>query len=104
MLGFKIIGLLVLEQKIFKGFYHIWAWRPSWSCDLDRLNQLSSPLPKETPHKIWLCVAKLFQRRRCFNIVDDGRTDDGRQTPKHGFPISSPCEPEGSGELIIYEI
>ena len=21
----------------FKGFYHIWAWRPSWSCDLDHL-------------------------------------------------------------------
>ena len=21
----------VLEKKIFKGFYHIWAWRSSWS-------------------------------------------------------------------------
>ena len=29
----------------------------------------------------------------------DGRTDDG-QTPDHGHPISSPCEPNGSGELI----
>ena len=28
----------------------------------------------------------------------DGRTDDGR-TPDHGHPISSPCEPNGSGEL-----
>ena len=27
MLSFKIIGLQVL--KIFKGFYHIWVWRPS---------------------------------------------------------------------------
>ena len=26
------------------------------------------------------------------------RTDDGR-TPDHGYPISSPCEPNGSGEL-----
>ena len=25
--------------------------------------------------------------------------DDGR-TPDHGHPISSPCEPNGSGELI----
>ena len=33
MPSFKIIGLLVLEKKIFKGFYHIWAWRPSLSCD-----------------------------------------------------------------------
>ena len=25
--------------------------------------------------------------------------DDGRRTPDHGYTISSPCEPEGSGEL-----
>ena len=32
-------------------------------------------------------------------MVDDGRrTTDGR-TPDHGHPISSPCEPDGSGEL-----
>ena len=28
-------GLLVLEKKIFKGFCHIWARWPSWSCDYD---------------------------------------------------------------------
>ena len=31
-----------------------------------------------------------------------GRTTtdaDGRRTPDHGYTISSPCEPEGSGEL-----
>ena len=33
--------------------------------------------------------------------TDDGRTDDGR-TPGHGHPISSPSEPNGSGELITY--
>ena len=32
-------------------------------------------------------------------MVDD---DDGRTTD-HGHPISSPCEPNGSGELIIKE-
>ena len=31
----------------------------------------------------------------------DGRTTDGR-TPDHGHPISSPCEPNGSGELKRY--
>ena len=37
-------------------------------------------------------------------VDDDGRTDDGR-TPDHGHPISSPCEPNGSGELkIIIEL
>ena len=30
-------------------------------------------------------------------------TDDG-QTPDHGHPISSPCEPYGSGELKICEV
>ena len=37
-------------------------------------------------------------------MVDDGRRTDGRtndgRTPDHGHPISSPCEPDGSGELI----
>ena len=40
--------------KDFKGFCHIWTWRPSWSCDLDDLYNLSFPFPKEAPHEIWL--------------------------------------------------
>ena len=42
------------EEDLLKGFYHIWAWRPSWSCDPDAANKISFPLPKEAPHKIWL--------------------------------------------------
>ena len=38
-------------------------------------------------------------------MVDDGRTTDGRRTDgrttEHGYTISSPCEPDGSGELKI---
>ena len=30
----------------FKVFYHIWAWRPSWSCDPDAANKLSFPYPR----------------------------------------------------------
>ena len=30
------------EEYFLKGFYHIWAWPPSWSCD----NKISFPLPK----------------------------------------------------------
>ena len=33
-----------------------------------------------------------------FEIVDGRQTDDGR-TPEYEYTISSPCEPEGSGEL-----
>ena len=40
----------------FEGFFkgYIWAWGPSWSCDQDAANKLSSTLPKEAPNKIWL--------------------------------------------------
>ena len=38
-------------------------------------------------------------------MVDDGRTTDGRRTDgrttEHGYTISSPCKPDGSGELKI---
>ena len=33
-------------RRFLKGFYHIWAWWPSWSCDQDNLNKLRSPLLK----------------------------------------------------------
>ena len=86
-----------------KGFYHIWAWQPSWSCDLDFLYTHWFPLPIDASYKIWLWLAKRFQRRRSLKLWTDGRTDgrrkdDGRTTD-HGHPISSPCEPNGSGEL-----
>ena len=42
------------EEDFFSGFYHIWAWRPSWSCDLDFAIKLSSALPMDAPHKISL--------------------------------------------------
>ena len=28
---------------VSRDFYHLWAWRPVWLCDLDHLNKLSSP-------------------------------------------------------------
>ena len=40
-------------EKVFvKGFYYIWTWRPSWSCDQDHFYKFMSPLLKEAPHKI----------------------------------------------------
>ena len=40
-------------------------------------------------------------------MVDDGRQTDGRRTDgrttEHGYTISSPCEPDGSGELKMFE-
>ena len=59
------------REQDFKGFYHIhvWAWLPSWSCDTNYENKCLSPLPKEAPHKIWLSLAKQFQRRKCLKIM-----------------------------------
>ena len=33
-------------EEDFLNFYHIWAWAPSWSCDLDHLYKLSFPFPR----------------------------------------------------------
>ena len=72
MLHIKFQGhrpFLFRRRRFFKGFYHIWAWRPSWSYDLDHLNKLSFPHPKEAPFKIWLQLALWFQRRRCLKML-----------------------------------
>ena len=52
--NFVKIGLPAQEKKILSVFYHIWAWRPSWSCDLDFAIKLSLPIPMNAAHKISL--------------------------------------------------
>ena len=75
------------------GIYQTWAWWPSWSCDLNHLYKLLFPFIIEPPHKIWLVLAMRFQRSSLKMV-------DGRQrTPENGYTMSSPCEPDGSGEL-----
>ena len=44
-------------------------------------------------------IVEHCERRRTRTPTDDGRTD-GRRLD--GYTISSPCEPYGSGELIIF--
>ena len=51
------------RRRIFKGFYHIWAWWPSWSMNRDHFSNLSLPQAKEAPHKIWTTLTQRFQRR-----------------------------------------
>ena len=58
----------VLEKKIFKGFYHIWAWWPSWSTNCDHFSNLSFPHPKEAPYEIWAKLAQRLQRRSCLKF------------------------------------
>ena len=42
------------RRRFLKGFYHIWAWRPSWSYELDYLYTYWIPHPIDASHKIWL--------------------------------------------------
>ena len=41
-----------------KGFYHIWAWWPFWSCDLDFLYTHWFPLPIDASFFVFLCTKK----------------------------------------------
>ena len=48
---FKDKHTSVSRDEGFKGFYHILAWWPSWSCDQDYFQKIMSPLLKKAPHK-----------------------------------------------------
>ena len=48
---------LFRRRRFFKGFYHIWAWQPSWSMDHDHFSNLSFPCPKEASNEIWATLA-----------------------------------------------
>ena len=81
MLPTKSQGLCIW-RRFLKGFYHIRAWRPSWSCNKDHLSKLSFPYPKESPNEILVQLAR-FQRRRCLKMFTDGRQS-------HWYTNSSP--------------
>ena len=67
----------------FLRLYHLWAWRPSWSSDLDRLNIMfffSSTHGGST----WnLASVGSVASEEMFNNVDDGRR-------RPAYPLSSP--------------
>ena len=57
------------EEDFFSDFYHIWAWRPFWSCDQHRLTNFCYPIPRRLHYEIWLQLAQWFQRRRCLKML-----------------------------------
>ena len=61
-------GILGSGGEIFKGFYHIWMWRPSWSTDRDHFSNFSFPHPKTAPYEIWAKLAQRLQRRSCLKF------------------------------------
>ena len=56
-------GILSLEKKTFKGFYHIWAWRLSWLMNRDYFSNLLFPRLKKAQYEIWANLAQWLQRR-----------------------------------------
>ena len=77
-------------EEDFEGFYYIWAWRPSWPCDQDRLIKLSFPHPMETSEDILLQSAQWFLKRRCLKMLTTTTYihTDGRQ--RSTYTVSSP--------------
>ena len=55
------------RRRFLKSFYHIWAWRPSWSVDRDHFSNLSFPQPEEAPHEIWATLAQRFRGEEVWN-------------------------------------
>ena len=94
------------RRRFLKGFYLIWAWRPSWSSDQDHLNKLLFPHPKESPYEIGVQLAQRFQRR-CLKMLTDGGRDgrtDGRTTNPGVIGILiAHLGAFGSGELKIVD-
>ena len=46
------------RRRFLKGFYHIWAWWPSWSCDQHHVHVFSFPFTWKHTYKIWLKMAQ----------------------------------------------
>ena len=51
------------EEDFLRGFYHIWAWRPSWSCDLDFAIKFSSHLPMDAPQSFTLIGQAVSEKK-----------------------------------------
>ena len=71
------------QDQWTSGFYHMWAWRPAWSCDLDH-----GPPSLGGYTCNWALIGQAVLKKKIFeNGVQ--ATDNG-QTPEHWYTISSP--------------
>ena len=53
-----------------KGFYHRWAWQPSWSCDQEHLTNFRSPILRSS-------IGPVVSEEKMFENVDGQRTEAG---------------------------
>ena len=98
----------VLEKKIFKSFYYIWAWRPSWSTDRDHFSNFSFPHPKEAPYEIWAKLAQRLQRRSRLKMLTDGcthgRTDARMDNGRKVITIAHPEQSSGELKILFWNL
>ena len=93
------------RRRFLKGFYHIWACQPSWSCDPDATNKIPPP-PTQGGSSLNLALIGQAASEKMFEHwerrTDDERTDDeGRCTI--GI-LKAHLWAFGSGELKMGEI
>ena len=58
----------VPEKKIFEGFLPYRAWRPSWSCDQNRIIRFSFPCP-ESLHKKLVQIGTVVSEKIRFEFL-----------------------------------
>ena len=85
---------LVLEKKIFIGFY------PSWSTYHDHFSNLSFPQPKEAPNEIWAKLAQRLQKRSRLKMLTDARTDRRMDNGQKVITIAHPEHSSGEPKII----
>ena len=56
------------EEDFLKGFYHIWAWQPSWSCDQHHVIRFSFPCTCKLSYKVWFRSTQYFMRKSGLNF------------------------------------
>ena len=81
---------LFRSRKFLKGFYHIWSWWPSWSCDPHVANKLTFPIPIHGGSTRNLTLIGLaVSEEKIYESVNRRATDDDSD----GYIVSSSGEP-----------
>ena len=81
-------------RRFLKGFYHKWAWRPSWSCDQIHLSKLLFPVIRSLHMNCGFNWSSGFRGDdvwKCCRTTDDGVI---------GILLANPWA-FGSGELKV---
>ena len=57
------------REEDFDRFYHIWAWRPSWSCDQHHVIRFSFPCTLKLSYKNLVQIGKVVPEKVWFEFL-----------------------------------